>query len=470
MRTAFIGLACLCFAACAPPPAATGRIQPGTPHRPYDADGDGRPDGEQYDLDGDGSFDAVDLDGDGLLDGGDFDGDGQVTVFGTLGTGLTLPSAAELELYADDVDPDLEGDLEPGKADGPSREVVTMSAVDLSTFLPRPANQGQLGSCAAFATAAAATGFRAAREQADPNQAWASPSFLYARMLEQGGNQPCDAGTTIFSGLATLVSEGATPLARLGYDGQSCVMNPAAEEAHPYRIGTFTVLDPFSRDKAKEHLSAGAPLVFGVTLPPNFGRLAGPEAKNVFKSDTGQLGGKHGGGHAMVMVGYDDARGAYRVHNSWGTDWGDGGYMWWDYSDLEGRDGFHALAATSAPELPAPPMFVDEANLQISADAAIVARGKSGDRLVVRVRANAPLFLSEVAVDDQSPRAIAQYLAYGNVGAASTAPLAPGPHTLKLSGQLMQSLKVADIDRQPAFTRTLSVTVGAPVSDPDGRL
>ena len=49
------------------------------------------------------------------------------------------------------------------------------------------------------------------------------------------------------------------------------------------------------------------------------------------------------GGHAIVAIGYDDAKviknansgaqvvGALQIRNSWGTGWGDGGYGWLPY-------------------------------------------------------------------------------------------------------------------------------------------
>lgn len=36
----------------------------------------------------------------------------------------------------------------------------------------------------------------------------------------------------------------------------------------------------------------------------------------------------------MVLTNYDDTRGAYRVLDSWGTDWGARGYLWWQYQSL----------------------------------------------------------------------------------------------------------------------------------------
>ena len=42
-------------------------------------------------------------------------------------------------------------------------------------------------------------------------------------------------------------------------------------------------------------------------------------------------GNKRTSGHAILVVGYDDNRGALKILNSWGGNWADGGYAWLPY-------------------------------------------------------------------------------------------------------------------------------------------
>jgi C1A family cysteine protease len=48
------------------------------------------------------------------------------------------------------------------------------------------------------------------------------------------------------------------------------------------------------------------------------------------------------GGHAMLLVGYDNDRQVYIVRNSWGTGWGDAGYAYmpFSYIDAAGANDF----------------------------------------------------------------------------------------------------------------------------------
>ena len=41
------------------------------------------------------------------------------------------------------------------------------------------------------------------------------------------------------------------------------------------------------------------------------------------------------GGHAVLLVGFDDAKQAFKVKNSWDTSWGENGYFWIGYDQMD---------------------------------------------------------------------------------------------------------------------------------------
>jgi C1A family cysteine protease len=52
-------------------------------------------------------------------------------------------------------------------------------------------------------------------------------------------------------------------------------------------------------------------------------------------SYVGGNGNAYLGGHAVTIVGYDDSVSAFYVKNSWGSEWGESGFFWIDYNQLE---------------------------------------------------------------------------------------------------------------------------------------
>jgi cathepsin L len=64
-----------------------------------------------------------------------------------------------------------------------------------------------------------------------------------------------------------------------------------------------------------------------------------------------------GTNHAVLLIGWDDSKGAWLIKNSWGTDWGEGGYGWVQYgSNLIGKWSFWAKA--SAPKIVLNPAII----------------------------------------------------------------------------------------------------------------
>jgi hypothetical protein len=276
-----------------------------------------------------------------------------------------------------------------------------------------------------------------------PSDDLPSPAFMYARQLEASMSD-CDKGTRLHDGLNTLVREGAPTITEVPYN-EMCVNDPPNSNGSAFRIGGWAFLEPFDRERVKKALAIGLVLPFGASLPSNFQDFKGPPAQEVFHSAQGQLGNKHGSGHAMVIVGYDDQRRAYRVLNSWGADWGDHGYIWWDYDDLEARDGLHALVPLPLP-VPMVLMQPDPDSFTVSAVGAVA--DPVDDVIAVRLKTSEPVHIAQL-VFDRDTVALDQWLAYGDV----TFPLKnrpPGTYNLSVSGTLRDKSQVS---------RTLMVTV-----------
>ncbi len=72
------------------------------------------------------------------------------------------------------------------------------------------------------------------------------------------------------------------------------------------------------------------------TVPPET-PAADPETVLVWRG-TGAAGERIDK-HAMLIIGYDDSISAFEVMNSWGTDWGNEGYIWVDYKFLADQGG-----------------------------------------------------------------------------------------------------------------------------------
>lgn len=200
---------------------------------------------------------------------------------------------------------------------------------DLSADLPPPGNQGKQGSCVAWAVGyAARTYYLKHNYSADVTAATniLSPAYIFNSLRTTRGD--CSEGTSIADALKLLKSSGGVPLEALPYDPTQCFALPSPEALAQYssrfRILGYKRVEGQNEDDVKGQLYSGNPVIFGINLPSEFdGYRSG-----VIDSTTG---GGPDNGHAMVIVGYDDARQAYRFVNSWGTRWGEHGFGWLSY-------------------------------------------------------------------------------------------------------------------------------------------
>lgn len=225
---------------------------------------------------------------------------------------------------------------------GPLKSELSES-VDLREWCSPVEDQLSIGSCTAQAGAGVVEYYE---NRAFGKYINVSRLFLYKvtrNLLHLTG----DTGAFLRSTMAALALFGVPPEEYWPYIVEDYEKEPSAfcySFAENYKSTRYVRLDPpgISRDallaRIKKCLAAGIPSMFGFTVFSSISR-AKKNGEIPFPCDKERILG----GHAIVAVGYDDAKeidnprchlrttGALLIRNSWGTDWGDDGYGWLPY-------------------------------------------------------------------------------------------------------------------------------------------
>jgi len=220
--------------------------------------------------------------------------------------------------------------------------------VSLEQFAPPRQNQGQQGSCVAWASAYAARSIihNQATGVAPSKAAAFSPSFMYNRIKIE--NSDCQ-GSYLNRAMDDMLKRGALPYSRFAYTDRSCSERPdasAEQEAARFRIKGSQRLsrtgDPNSGVDLlamKQYLAQGSPIVIGMMVGGSF--MQGMEGQDVWQPTQEDTRMQGFGGHAMCVIGYDDYKlgpnegGAFQIMNSWGPEWGDNGIAWVPYDAFD---------------------------------------------------------------------------------------------------------------------------------------
>jgi sugar lactone lactonase YvrE len=206
------------------------------------------------------------------------------------------------------------------------------TVVDLSPKMPAVGDQGQEGSCVAWASAYALRGYEArldvwsgiAPKTTAPANNF-SAAFVYNQL-----NGGVDDGLTVPSALSFMVQNGVGTLADIPYVAGQYTTKPSAaaiSDAKNYKLASYGAIAPSDLATIKTQLSNGVPVILAISVYYNFETLGNGQIY------TG-VSGPYMGGHAIVAVGYDDSKQAVEIINSWGTSWGTAGYGWISYTAL----------------------------------------------------------------------------------------------------------------------------------------
>jgi hypothetical protein len=216
--------------------------------------------------------------------------------------------------------------------------------------LPSAGNQGQQSSCVGWAIAGARSILtaRRAKQSPDPPDRFFSPAWIYNQIRLDPAS--CRGFSYFLDGLNLLTRDGIVDLATFPYHEAHCHTQPTTaqkQRALQHRVPAWRRVNTVDETEVKTHLASANPVLVGMFVGPTFQQLAGG---SIYQgNENGDTSG-----HAMVVVGYDDSRGAFRLLNSWGTEWGDSGYGWVSYPAFRrlAREGY--VLEEAANGLPTP--------------------------------------------------------------------------------------------------------------------
>jgi C1A family cysteine protease len=207
---------------------------------------------------------------------------------------------------------------------------VLPARLDLRPQCPPVYNQGSLGSCTANAIGAAVEFDHLKQELPD---LLPSRLFIYYNERAMEGTVGFDSGAQIRDGIKSVAKQGVCPERMWPYDIARFRVRPPPRcyrEAIKDRIVLYQRLVP-TLNQLRGCLASGYPFVFGFMVYEGF------ESPTVARTGHAPMPAPEErtlGGHAVMAVGYSDAKQWFVVRNSWGPKWGMKGYFTLPYSYL----------------------------------------------------------------------------------------------------------------------------------------
>ena len=213
--------------------------------------------------------------------------------------------------------------------------------VDLSTYCPMVRNQGKLQSCVGWALGygllsmnqAIASGWE--DPQLITDQAF-SALYVYNQL-----SSDCKAPIRFEDAFSLLQRRGNCSFiefdAKIGLDNcktqpdQTLLTNTRKNRAYQFeKVFNSEDSNGLKVKKVRSMLAENRPVLVGIQISKYF--MAIPQGRKVYLHDpVAHIEDVH----AMVVVGYDENLRAFRLFNSWGSDWADQGFVWMKYEDFD---------------------------------------------------------------------------------------------------------------------------------------
>ena len=199
---------------------------------------------------------------------------------------------------------------------------------NVSLVTPTPGHQGNEGSCVPFAIAYGARSIEHFYKNNASSYAYNSNIFSPEYAYNQTKFGECGSGTSITTVLDLIVSKGVSTWESMPYsDVNGCSIQPTSTQhanAASYKISSYSKIPNTDEVAIKTMIASKHPVIATIIADNSFVNAKAGFIWSTY-SGSGSLP------HTLVICGYDDAKHAYKVMNSWGTGWADAGFSWIDY-------------------------------------------------------------------------------------------------------------------------------------------
>ena len=210
---------------------------------------------------------------------------------------------------------------------------TSVPSVDISAQMPRVKDQGTQGACLAFALTSV---FEYLYKNMTQQNIDLSEQFLYYNAREKAGDADKDEGSYLKYAVESLDERGICLEDMWPYGRPETAYNiPPSEEA--YQDGLNRILGGAMNvavdiDAIRSALSDGLPVIISARLYDSFGGAANGFVPMPTEEERKAADSNMNRNHAMVIVGYNDEIKAFKVRNSWGQEFGMGGYVLMPYA------------------------------------------------------------------------------------------------------------------------------------------
>lgn len=219
------------------------------------------------------------------------------------------------------------------------------SVVDLSAGLPPVDDQGPQSSCVGWAL-----GYYYKTLQEGAERGWDvrltqhqfSPAWIYNQRPADDCSR--DLGMSYYAGLMILRDLGAATLSAFPYNFDDTCTQPSqavADAALTYRAqgfgNIFAIQGDANLDTLKNLLASGQAFALAVPVYSSFFAVTydDPIVQRHSQNES------YYGGHALIIVGYDESMMAFKAVNSWGPSFGRDGFVYLSY-DFVSYDSWEA--------------------------------------------------------------------------------------------------------------------------------